>query len=250
MQENIYDHPIFFEKYSEMLRSKQGLQGAGEWPTLKQILPDFKGKNVLDLGCGYGWHCIYAAQQGAQSVLGIDLSEKMINEAKRRNSSPCITYQVMGIEDFEYPSNSFDIVICSLALHYIENLSYIYSRVYQTLTDQGIFIFTIEHPIFTAHGSQKWIVDEQNQPLHWPIDQYFIEGKRKTHFLGEEVIKYHHTLTSILQTLLKTGFILTDIIEPQPTSEMLHNIPDMKEELRRPMMLIVAATKNIIQRKG
>ena len=67
MKENKYDDNIFFQKYSQMSRSQKGLAGAGEWETLKKMLPDFKGKRVLDLGCGYGWHCIYAMEHGASS---------------------------------------------------------------------------------------------------------------------------------------------------------------------------------------
>ena len=65
MRENRYDDPKFFEKYSQMDRSVKGLSGAGEWETLRPLLPDFAGKRVLDMGCGYGWHCRYAAEQGA-----------------------------------------------------------------------------------------------------------------------------------------------------------------------------------------
>ena len=54
MKENKYDNENFFIKYSQMERSKKGLQGAGEWHELKKILPDFQDKTVLDLGCGYG----------------------------------------------------------------------------------------------------------------------------------------------------------------------------------------------------
>lgn len=50
MKENPYDNEQFFKKYSEMLRSKKGLAGAGEWSELKKLLPDFNGRNVLDLG--------------------------------------------------------------------------------------------------------------------------------------------------------------------------------------------------------
>lgn len=35
---------------------------------LKELLPDFAGKDVLDLACGYGWHCKYAAEQEAGSL--------------------------------------------------------------------------------------------------------------------------------------------------------------------------------------
>ena len=65
MKENRYDDPAFFQKYSEMARSKLGLEGAGEWQTLEPMLPDFAGARVLDLGCGYGWHAFYAAENGA-----------------------------------------------------------------------------------------------------------------------------------------------------------------------------------------
>lgn len=54
MKENKYDDEVFFEKYSQMDRSKEGLAGAGEWETLKELIPDFTGKRMLDLGCGYG----------------------------------------------------------------------------------------------------------------------------------------------------------------------------------------------------
>ena len=95
MKENKYDNDIFFEKYSQMERSKKGLSGAGEWETLKALLPDFRGQRLLDLGCGYGWHCIYAIEHGAKCVTGIDISGKMLEEAQKRNSSPLIEYKCM-----------------------------------------------------------------------------------------------------------------------------------------------------------
>lgn len=51
--ENTYDRKEFFEKYSQMERSVKGLEGAGEWHELQKLLPDFSGKRVLDLGCGF-----------------------------------------------------------------------------------------------------------------------------------------------------------------------------------------------------
>ena len=44
MKENRYDDQDFFEKYSHMSRSEKGLAGAGEWPVLQAMLPDFTNK--------------------------------------------------------------------------------------------------------------------------------------------------------------------------------------------------------------
>ena len=68
----------------------------------------------------------YAAEQGAESVLGIDLSEKMIAEARRRNDDEKITYRVCGLEEYEYPEKTYDCVISNLAFHYVEDLDSVY----------------------------------------------------------------------------------------------------------------------------
>ena len=117
---NIYDNEEFFNQYSQMNRSKAGLSAAGEWHQLKPLFPPLQGKDVLDLGCGYGWHCEFAAEQGALRVLGLDLSSKMIAEAKKRSGERQIEYRVCGIEEYEYPENAWDCVVSNLALHYIE----------------------------------------------------------------------------------------------------------------------------------
>ncbi len=54
------------------------------------------------------------------------------------------------------------------------------------------------------------------------------------------MIKQHHTLTQILMGLLKNGFELVVVEEAIPSEKML-DIPGMKDELRRPMMLLIKA---------
>lgn len=243
MKENKYDNEKFFNQYKQMSRSVNGLKGAGEWHELKKMLPDFIGKRVLDLGCGFGWHCEYAIEHGAKLAVGIDLSEKMLEEARKINSSPKIEYIKMPIEEIEYPENSFDIVISSLAFHYIKSFEDICSRIYSCLTNGGEFVFSVEHPIFTAEGKQDWYYDEAGKRLHWPVDNYYTEGIRTSVFLGEEVKKYHKTMTTYLNTLIKSGFEITGIVEPKPEESMLKDNLEMQDELRRPMMLIISARK-------
>lgn len=239
---NIYDKKEFFDQYAQMSRSKQGLAGAGEWHQLKHLIPRLSEKRVLDLGCGYGWHCKYAAEQGAKEVLGLDLSEKMIAEAASRNSGENIAYRVCGLDEYDYPENTWDLVVCNLVLHYVADLEAVYSRIYRTLKPKGTFLFNIEHPVFTSGVRQDWIYGEDGRPLCWPVDDYFLPGERSTHFLGCDVTKQHHTLTQILSGLLKAGFVIEAVEEAEPPKDML-DIPGMADELRRPMMLLVKAGK-------
>ena len=85
MAQNIYDDEEFFVAYSGLRRSVEGLDGAPEWPTLRAMLPTMAGCRVVDLGCGFGWFSRWAAEAGAASVLGIDLSDKMLARAAARH---------------------------------------------------------------------------------------------------------------------------------------------------------------------
>lgn len=243
MKENKYDNNNFFNQYKQMNRSVNGLKGAGEWHELQKMLPDFTDKRVLDLGCGFGWHCKYAIENGAKSAIGIDLSENMLKEAKRINRSEAIEYIKMPIENIDYPKDFFDVVISSLAFHYIKSFEDICNRVSNCIVSGGSFVFSVEHPIFTAQGTQDWYYDEDGNRMHWPVDRYFTEDIRKSVFLGEEVMKYHKTMTTYLNTLIKTGFEITGIVEPMPEESMLKESLEMQDELRRPMMLLISAIK-------
>lgn len=244
MKENKYDNERFFAQYSQLPRSAHGLGAAGEWHELERLLPPFLGKRVLDIGCGYGWHCNYAAQQGAQLVIGTDISKKMLAAAKEKTTSPAVEYRCAAMEELDFPPGSFDIAISSLALHYTPDFELICRKVHCFLAQEGEFIFSAEHPVFTAQGPQAWVYDEQGNASHWPVDHYFSEGKRDCIFLGEPVTKYHRTITTYLGALFKTGFCITGLVEPKPAEELLHSVPGMADELRRPMMLIVRAKKS------
>ncbi len=238
----LYDDERFFDAYARMPRSQDGLAAAGEWHQLEPLFPPMTGQRVLDLGCGYGWHCRYAADHGAASVLGIDASARMIAAAQERNAAPAITYRVADLDGFDFPQAAFDVVLSNLVLHYIEDLTAVYRKVYHTLRPGGCFLLNIEHPVFTAGIHQEWIRDDSGAPLYWPVDQYYRPGPRTTVFLGETVTKQHHTLTQILGGLLQTGFQLKAVEEAMPPESML-SLPGMADELRRPMMLLVKAVR-------
>ena len=243
MKQNKYDDEQFFLKYSKMNRSQNGLDGAGEWEELKKLLPNFKNKKVLDLGCGYGWHCKYIANKGANHIIGIDISKKMLNVAKSKNFDEKIEYKLCAMEDLTFNKNYFDIIISSLAFHYIKDFETLIKNINKWLVIGGYLIFSVEHPVFTSYDLQDWIYDEDGNILYFPVDNYYYEGERKTTFLDEQVIKYHRTITTYLNTLLKNNFIIENVVEPKPPKNMLH-IEGMKDEMRRPMMILIKAYKN------
>lgn len=242
MKQNTYDDPAFFAEYALMPRSIGGLAAAGEWPTFRNLLPDLQGARVLDLGCGYGWHCRYAAEQGASAVVGIDLSAQMIEKAQSMTTAENIRFVQTAIEDFDSAPETFDIVLSSLAMHYICDLAPVFSRIAGLLAPNGVFCYSAEHPIFTARAQQDWHYDAEGAKTHWPVDHYFEEGERRTSFLGSEVIKYHRTIASHFQMLQAAGFMIEALVEPTPTLEMINQM-GWQDELRRPMMVIFRAMK-------
>jgi SAM-dependent methyltransferase len=243
MKQNKYDDPQFFAGYAEMARSKGGLAAAGEWPVLQAMLPPLAGKRVLDLGCGYGWHCRYAREEGATAVLGVDISEKMLERAREMTSDPAITYQRAALEDLDLADGSFDVVISSLTLHYIEGIDAIFGKLHKWLTQGGVVVLSVEHPIYTARAEQDWHYGPDGSRMHWPLDAYQDEGLRRTSWFTDNVVKYHRTVATWINALIAAGFTITEVAEPQPTQEAMERDPQMRDESRRPMFLLMRATK-------
>jgi len=240
--QNIYDTPAFFAGYSQMGRSLQGLAGAPEWPALQALLPLMQGLKVVDLGCGYGWFSRWAQEQGAEQVLGLDVSQKMLARAKEMTSSSAITYSIADLEQLDLPDAAYDLAYSSLAFHYIADLPGLFARIHKALKPGGRLVFSIEHPIFMAPRQPGWQVDEQGRKS-WPLDSYQLEGPRVTDWLAKGVIKQHRTLGTLLNMLIKAGLSLSHIEEWGPSAADLVARPELAEELERPMMLLVAAQR-------
>lgn len=244
MKQNIYDDPDFFSKYANLPRSQEGLEAAMEWTELRKLLPDLKGIKVLDLGCGYGWHCRYLKENGASSVLGIDLSSKMLEKAQLENAMNGIEYRQGAIEDLSFCANEFDLVFSSLAFHYVKDFNSVCKTVFRMLKPRGHFTFSIEHPIFTSHPSQDWLRDSAGHILGWPVDNYFSESERQTAWLTSNVIKYHRTISSIINSVILSGFSLQKVVEPSISKEILDKNPEWADENKRPVFLLISAVKN------
>ncbi|WP_425251688.1 class I SAM-dependent methyltransferase [Janthinobacterium sp. NFX145] len=238
MTQNIYDNDAFFTAYSQLPRSLGGLDSAPEWPALRAMLPELQGKSVLDLGCGYGWFCRWAAEAGAASVLGVDVSAKMLAQARSMGEYAVVDYARLDLEQLVLPPASYDLVYSSLAFHYIEDFGTLLAAIHHALKPSGKLVFSIEHPIFMAPRQPGWLTDAQGCKT-WPIDSYQQQGPRTSDWLAPGVIKQHRTLGTTLNALIRAGFQLEHVEEWGPTDAQVAQQPALAEERERPMLLLV-----------
>ena len=129
-----------------------------------------------------------------------------------------------------------------MAFHYVRDFAPLAVNIARWLKRGGALVCSMEHPVFTSSGPQDWDYAPDGTIRHFPVDRYFEEGEREAIFLGECVIKYHRTLTTIVGALFASGLRLIGLVEPQPPEDML-DLPGMRDEMRRPMMLLLSAEK-------
>ena len=245
MKQNIYDNPELFKGYSQLRRHGAGLNAALEWPALYSMLPPLSGLRVLDLGCGFGKWSRLMREQGAASVIGIDISTRMLERARAENAIDGITYLNCAIEDAAFDPASFDLVTSSLAFHYVERFDFVCANVARWLKQGGAFIFSVEHPILTANPDnlEGWCCDAAGAKRHWAVDNYRDEGARNTRWFVEGVIKYHRTIETYLNTLIDAGLAIARVLEPEGTPEFVRTRPEALEERRRPPFLLISARR-------
>ena len=242
MPQNIYDEESFFSGYSTLARSVKGLDGAGEWASLRALLPPLAGLRVVDLGCGFGWFCRWAREQGAAAVLGLDLSAKMLARAVADTPDAAIVYRLADLERLEVAEGAFDLAYSSLVLHYVEDVQGLMARVHAALVPGGWFVFSVEHPIYTAPSTPGFVTAEDGRRV-WPLDGYLAEGRRVTNWFAPGVVKQHRMIGSYVAALLRAGFVLTALEEWGPSDGQVAEHPAWADERARPPFLLVAARR-------
>ncbi|MBX9742256.1 MAG: class I SAM-dependent methyltransferase [Chthoniobacterales bacterium] len=240
--QNIYDDPDFFSGYKKLRQNNQGFNDEIEQKAIRSLLPNLEGASVLDIGCGFGNFCYFLSTQKIKEVIGLDPSQKMIAEAKRLHSNNLITYQCCPIETASFSSNQFDLVVSSVALHYVEDYAAIVKKVAHWLKPNGYLIFSVEHPICTANPLCRSLKDKENTEV-FPLYNYRDEGRFHQTWFIDNVQKYHRTLSTTINTLLQHQFSLCSILEPMPTDELIEERPAFAVHKIRPPLLIIKAQK-------
>src|SRR6202795_1141341 len=243
--QNIYDDAGFFAGYSSLERFGAGWERAMEHDDLLALLPAAAGRRALDLGCGAGQLAHYLACSGAAEVVGVDVSERMLALARAAWAHPNVRYPRAAIEDLAFPAARFDLVVSSLAFHYVDDYAGLVKRIAGWLAPGGVLVYSTEHPLFTARlPDGGWVLDEAGRRTGWSLDRYADEGARKETWFVAGVRKVHRTLATLINGLLDAELVVERVIEPIPSEAWLQAHPLARDERRRPIFLLVRARKS------
>lgn len=220
----------FFARYQQMRQRGTGLNEDLEQPALTRLLTAVAGRDVLDIGCGDGVLARRLASRGARHVLGIDPSGRMLTLAAR-HPRPRVRYCRASAETFALAAESVDLVVSSLALHYVAGYDALIRRITSWLRPGGHLVYSVEHPVCTARDPMTgWVTTAKGTV--WPVDHYTRETARTQQWLGTSVTKHHRRVASLVGGIIAAGLTLTGIDEPYPDEHTLARRPDLADQAK------------------
>ena len=227
-QQNIYDNDSFFESFKGLRADEVNFNDLIETPILMSMMPDLKGKRVLDVGCGMGQHAKQYSDMGALSVLGTDISEKMLAFARENNSAGNIEYRRLPFEDLEKLDGQFDVITSSLAFDYAEDFREVLKKIFDLLVPGGRLVFSTSHPISTAYDGvyDRYTRTADRKRLYANLHNYNVEGLRKFKWVVDDYEVYHRRFSSLINDIVSAGFIIEECQESNLPSEIIEQYPD------------------------
>ena len=199
---------------------------------LLDTIGDYTNKTVLDLGCGIGCFAFELSKK-AKKVVGIDISDKVIDYAKKNNFGDNIQYYVNDITKLDEVKESFDIVFSDMVFNYIEDYDKLLKDINSHLNENGILVFSQVHPISTASlGESDWVNEENT--LKFKLDSYCNVSKRERKYFNGTFDFYHRRFEELINIAIKNGFIIERLFEPYIT----------EKEYNRPSFLIIKMRKD------
>jgi SAM-dependent methyltransferase len=233
-----YDDPEVFATYRARRETRvDSPNDVLEKPIFDELAGDLAGLRILDLGCGAAGFGREAYEKGCRSYLGIDGSEKMVRLARDVLAETPGQVVRARIETWDYPPHQFDLVASRLALHYIEDVQAVFTKVFRTLVAGGRFVFSVEHPVITS-CDRAWRAGGPRQ--QWIVDDYFETGPRVTSWMGGTVIKVHRTIEDYFCALCRAGFVVNAVRESRPRRALFADQATYERRKRIPLMLFFA----------
>lgn len=220
-----------------------------EAPWMRVLLSamDLRDKRVLDVGCGFGYYALLAAEMGAQ-VTAIDFAREMVELAGRQAALRRLPVDVrLGeVGDLSaFPDHSFDVVVSGMDLE-TPDLGLAFREVARVLVARGPFLFSVPHPIL-HHG--VWQQGPDGSKLFFQLDRYFERGPFLAEWCDEKgqpvrFWRYRRPLQDYTEALSSNGFVIRRLLEAEPSGEGGAQDAALYEELHRvPWYLIIQAEK-------
>jgi SAM-dependent methyltransferase len=237
---NVHKDTISIKSYDEMAKYYENFVDTKPWnayyerPATLSLLSKIKDKKILDVGCAGGWYTKYLLDNGA-NVMAIDVNKNMVEVTKRRTQNKCKVIQADLNNRLDFiKDNSIDIILASLVLHYIKNLSNIFCEFNRIIKINGELVFSIHHPLMEfIYFKRENYLDIELLDDEWNME----EEKIKVQF-------YRRPLNKVFQPLIDNGFHIEKILEPEPTEEFKEKLPEVYERLlKRPNFLFIKARK-------
>lgn len=234
------EKPVALESYNDFaeqyarVNETNAYNAYYERPGILSLLPELAGKRVLDAGCGPGLHAAWMIERGAL-VTAVDASPQMIDIVQRRLGERVVTHTA----DLGRPLNflddtTFDVVLSSLTLHYIRDLSVPIGEFSRILRPGGQFIFSTHHPVVEYY-------------LRHPANYFtteLVEEVWTVQATPMPVKFYRRPLSAITAALFQAGFTIDTIAEPLPLPECRETHPQAYQKLStQPWFLFVRAQK-------
>lgn len=226
-------YELMADKYNELIDHKPH-NAYYDRPNTLQLLPEVKGKIILDAACGPGKYAEILMAKGA-IVKGFDISPKMVELAMARNKNKGSFFVHDLSTNFSMIADqSCDIVLCALALHYIEDWTVTISEFNRVLKKNGILVISIEHPFYEYNFfKSKRYFEVENVKCTW-------NGFGKP----VEVNSFRRPLNECLMPLTANGFYIDKLVEPKPTKEFEKLDPKHFKELNEfPAFMCIRAVK-------
>jgi ubiquinone/menaquinone biosynthesis C-methylase UbiE len=183
----------------------RALDPNGDDPVLTELVGDVAGREVLALACGQGRDARLLAGLGA-GVTGVDVSEEMLRHARELEAGDPrgIAFVQGDAEELPCADESFDGVVCHMALMDIAGLAPTIASVARVLRDGGWFVFSIVHPCYGGHVQivsdylqehryakrvpPEWLPSHAyHRPLGMYVDELVAAG-----FRLERLVEVHH----------------------------------------------------------
>ncbi|KAB2331672.1 class I SAM-dependent methyltransferase [Bacillus mesophilum] len=238
---SVYEHKDFFENYMKRRHRKESPNIVIELPALLNMMGNIENQRILDIGCGDASLGEMLLQNKGNTYTGVDGSESMCQKAKESlgNHPGCKILQ-SSIEDFDFETEVYDLVVSQLALHYIEDLQSAVNRIFSCLKQGGRFIFSVQHPLLTSSAKS---MQSGGPRSDWIVDDYYHTGKRVEPWIGAHVVKYHRTMEDYFSILQQAGFKINGMSEARPLKENFDEEAEYERRMRIPLFLLFSCVK-------